>query len=104
IAVAKHCGRGAATSTTSSPARIPKNSDKSRAGRHERQEPERFKSFSYEELTKRDKLNLDIFRLKDESLEDSANLSLDCHPEFPASLDTLKVSVPPAVKLAPCQR
>jgi type I restriction enzyme M protein len=42
--------------------------------RHERKESERFKSFSYEELTKRDKLNLDIFWLKDESLEDSANL------------------------------
>jgi type I restriction enzyme M protein len=42
--------------------------------RHERKESERFKSFPYEELTKRDKLNLDIFRLKDESLEDSANL------------------------------
>jgi type I restriction enzyme M protein len=39
----------------------PKNSDKSRAGRHERKESERFKSFAYEELTKRDKLNLDIF-------------------------------------------
>src|SRR4029077_15900730 len=42
--------------------------------RYERKESERFKSFSYEELTKRDKLNLDIFWLKDESLEDSANL------------------------------
>ncbi len=42
--------------------------------RHERKESERFKGFSYEELTKRDKLNLDIFWLKDESLEDSANL------------------------------
>src|SRR5882724_3488985 len=42
--------------------------------RHERNESERFKSFAYEELTKRDKLNLDIFWLKDESLEDSANL------------------------------
>lgn len=42
--------------------------------RHERRESERFKSFTYEELTKRDKLNLDIFWLKDESLEDSANL------------------------------
>jgi type I restriction enzyme M protein len=31
-----------------------KNSDKSRAGRHERKESERFKSFTYEELTKRD--------------------------------------------------
>jgi type I restriction enzyme M protein len=42
--------------------------------RHERKQSERFKSFTYEELTKRDKLNLDIFWLKDESLEDSANL------------------------------
>ena len=42
--------------------------------RHERVESERFKSFTYEELLKRDKVNLDIFWLKDESLEDSANL------------------------------
>jgi type I restriction enzyme M protein len=42
--------------------------------RHERTESERFKSFTYEGLSKRDKLNLDIFWLKDESLEDSANL------------------------------
>src|SRR5476651_1833963 len=42
--------------------------------RAERKESERFKSFNYEELTKRDKANLDIFWLKDESLEDSANL------------------------------
>lgn len=42
--------------------------------RHKRKETERFKSFSYEELIKRDKANLDIFWLKDESLEDSANL------------------------------
>ena len=36
--------------------------------RHERQESDRFKSFSYEELTKRDKVNLDLFWLKDENL------------------------------------
>jgi type I restriction enzyme M protein len=42
--------------------------------RHERKESDRFKSFTYEELLKRDKLNLDIFWLKDESLEDSVNL------------------------------
>ena len=42
--------------------------------RHERRETERFKAFTYAELTKRDKINLDIFWLKDESLEDSANL------------------------------
>ena len=42
--------------------------------RHKREESERFKSFSYDDLVKRDKANLDIFWLKDESLEDSANL------------------------------
>jgi type I restriction enzyme M protein len=39
--------------------------------RHERKESERFKSFAYEDLLKRDKLNLDVFWLKDESLEDN---------------------------------
>lgn len=39
-----------------------------------RKESERFKAFDYEDLIKRDKVNLDIFWLKDESLEDSANL------------------------------
>ena len=42
--------------------------------RHQRKESERFKSFKYDELLKRDKVNLDIFWLKDESLEESANL------------------------------
>lgn len=42
--------------------------------RHNRQETERFRSFTYEELMKRDKVSLDIFWLKDESLEDSENL------------------------------
>jgi len=42
--------------------------------RHERKETERFKSFAYDDLLKRDKVNLDIFWLKDESLEESANL------------------------------
>ena len=42
--------------------------------RHKRQESERLKSFAYDDLLKRDKVNLDIFWLKDESLEDSANL------------------------------
>jgi type I restriction enzyme M protein len=42
--------------------------------RHKRTESERFKSFSYEELTKRDKVNLDIFWLKDDALEEPANL------------------------------
>lgn len=44
------------------------------ANRHQRHETERFKAFSYDDLLKRDKVNLDIFWLKDESLEDSANL------------------------------
>jgi hypothetical protein len=42
--------------------------------RHERKDSERFKGFAYDELSKRDKVNLDIFWLRDESLEDSANL------------------------------
>jgi type I restriction enzyme M protein len=49
--------------------------------RHERQptwsedNPQgRWRDYTFEELTGRDKLNLDIFWLRDESLEDSANL------------------------------
>ena len=42
--------------------------------RHERRESERFRAFTYDELLKRDKVSLDIFWLKDDSLEDSANL------------------------------
>ena len=37
--------------------------------RHERQETERFKFFSYEELVARDKASLDLFWLKDDSLD-----------------------------------
>ena len=44
------------------------------ANRHARKETERFRSFSYDEIVKRDKLSLDIFWLKDDSLEDSASL------------------------------
>jgi len=39
-----------------------------------RQETERFKRFAYEEIAARDKANLDLFWLKDESLEDTENL------------------------------
>ncbi len=39
-----------------------------------RQETERFRRFEYEELIARDKLNLDIFWLKDDSLEDVDSL------------------------------
>lgn len=42
--------------------------------RHDRSETERFKSFSYDELVQRDKVSLDIFWLRDESLEDTENL------------------------------
>ena len=41
---------------------------------HERKETERFRRFGYEELAQRDKLNLDIFWLKDDSLEDIDSL------------------------------
>jgi type I restriction enzyme M protein len=42
--------------------------------RRDRKETERFKSFAYDELVKRDKVSLDIFWLKDESLADTENL------------------------------
>jgi type I restriction enzyme M protein len=42
--------------------------------RHQRKETERFHAFGYDELLARDKASLDIFWLKDESLEDTANL------------------------------
>jgi type I restriction enzyme M protein len=42
--------------------------------RHDRKETERFKAFTYNELMQRDKANLDILWLKDESLEDTENL------------------------------
>jgi type I restriction enzyme M protein len=41
---------------------------------HDRKPADRFKPFSYDDLMKRDKANLDIFWLKDESLEGSENL------------------------------
>lgn len=40
----------------------------------ERKETDRFRRFTYEELAKRDKLNLDIFWLRDDSLEDIDSL------------------------------
>jgi len=42
--------------------------------RHERQETERFKFFAYDELIARDKASLDIFWLKDDSLENLDDL------------------------------
>lgn len=42
--------------------------------RHARTETERFKPFRYDDLIKRDKVSLDIFWIKDESLEDTENL------------------------------
>jgi len=42
--------------------------------RHNREKSERFQLFAYDELAGRDKTNLDIFWLKDDSLEDTKNL------------------------------
>ena len=42
--------------------------------RHDREETEKFRSFDYDELIQCDKTSLDLFWLKDESLEDSDNL------------------------------
>ena len=40
----------------------------------DRVESERWKPFTYDELLARDKVNLDLTWLRDESLEDAANL------------------------------
>jgi len=45
-----------------------------RGARSARAETERFRSFSYDELTAREKTNLDITWLRDQSLEDLDNL------------------------------
>lgn len=42
--------------------------------RHERIESERFRSFGYDQLMEREKVSLDIFWLRDQSLEDPDNL------------------------------
>ena len=42
--------------------------------RHQRQESERFNRYTYDELTARDKVSLDLFWLRDDSLEDIDNL------------------------------
>lgn len=42
--------------------------------RFARKESERFKKFKYEDIIQRDKASMDIFWLKDDSVEDSANL------------------------------
>jgi len=71
----------------------PKRRDAASTSRHDRQETERFKSFDYAELIKRDKINLDIFWLKDDALEESANLpapgviALDIMEDLQAALE-----------------
>jgi len=44
------------------------------ANRYERRETGRFRALAYDDLMQRDKVSLDIFWLKDESLEDTENL------------------------------
>ena len=52
----------------------PDNRNKRKATFTEKNPEGRWRSFTYDELMARDKVNLDIFWLRDESLEDSANL------------------------------
>ena len=66
--------------------------------RHQRKESERFRAFTYDDLLKRDKVSLDIFWLKDDSLEDSANLpdpdviASEIAEDLQAALDLLPLS------------
>src|SRR5205085_12154565 len=52
----------------------PKNRHERKPTWSEKDEKGRWRAYKYEDLIKRDKVNLDIFWLKDEALEDSANL------------------------------
>lgn len=52
----------------------PKNRNKRKPTRTEKNSDGRWRAFDYEELVNRDKASLDIFWLKDKSLEDSENL------------------------------
>jgi type I restriction enzyme M protein len=52
----------------------PANRHKRRQAWSEKNPDGRWRCFSYDELAKRDKLNLDIFWIKDKSLEDAENL------------------------------
>ena len=53
----------------------PANRNQRKATWDEKQRPDgRWRAFTYDEIVARDKCSLDIFWLKDESLEDSANL------------------------------
>jgi len=52
----------------------PKNRHKRKATWSEANPEGRWRAFTYEEITAREKVNLDIFWLRDESLEDLANL------------------------------
>ena len=72
--VACYFGRDASPQASAKGTKPGRLGETSLPSRHHRVETERFKSFSYDELIKRDKVNLDIFWLKDDALEDSANL------------------------------
>ena len=52
----------------------PKNRHERKPTWSEKNDKGRWREYKYEDLIKRDKVNLDIFWLKDEALEDSANL------------------------------
>jgi len=62
------------SSTASPAARLPGLKCYNPKNRFDRQETAQFRAFTYDELMQRDKVSLDIFWLKDESLEDMENL------------------------------
>ena len=66
-------GRGVEASRAG--ARLLPGERQKRAATWSEKQPEgRWRSYSYDELVARDKVSLDLFWLRDESLEDSANL------------------------------
>ncbi len=71
-----YLGRDASPQASAKGGKVPegKAADASARRPYPRKETDRFKKFTYDEIVARDKANLDIFWLKDESLEDTENL------------------------------
>ncbi|HVF71573.1 MAG TPA: hypothetical protein VM940_08190, partial [Chthoniobacterales bacterium] len=77
----RQSGDSAGVESGVSPEKGSSGGETRRYNRHERKptwseknDKGRWRAYKYEDLIKRDKINLDIFWLKDEALEDSANL------------------------------
>ena len=83
----------APTSTSSSPATGPATATTAKATWSEKNPDGRWRAFTYDELVARDKVSLDIFWLRDESLEDSARTCPSPHVLAQEIADDLRAAL-----------